>query len=88
MSISTVISIGKAVVQLLPVIVSVVKTVEESLPVAGAGRQKLEMVRGFLENAFVTAGHFGVTFDQIWPTLQSIVNSTVATFNAVGKFKK
>lgn len=42
-----------AVVKYLPTVISLVKTVEEAIPQAGAGVAKLEAVLGFLEAAEV-----------------------------------
>lgn len=78
----------KLVIQLLPLIVQAVQAVEAAVPVAGAGQQKLEMVKSVVQNAINTASQIGPTFEQLWPAISAVVASLVAAFNASGAFRK
>lgn len=84
----SVVSFLRLALALLPLVVQAVKTVEEAIPVSGAGPQKLEMVRSMLQSAINTAEQIGPTFEQLWPALQRLVESTVSAFNVTGVFRK
>lgn len=83
-----VIVIVQIVLQLFPIIIDAVKSIEAAFPQAGQGAKKLAMVQGILENAYSTANTFSVSFQQIWPSLQAAVSSVVAMQNALGAFQK
>jgi hypothetical protein len=74
--------------QLLPIIVQTIKSVEEVLPGSGQGPAKLSMVKTMLQNAVTAAGQMEVTFEQLWPAMQSVITILVAAYNATGAFKK
>ena len=74
--------------QLFKTIVALVTAVEESLPESGQGAQKLELVKGWLQSAIGAQEALALTFDQLWPALQTTISSIVAIKNATGVFKK
>lgn len=76
----------KIIAQLLPLIIQAIKAIEEAIPGAGAGEQKLAAVREILESVTEFAG--GEAISQIWPTLQKVISSLVALFNKTGVFGK
>lgn len=78
----------RLLVQLLPVLIDIIKTVETAIPGAGKGEQKLAMVREMMEAAYSYAGIAAVKFDEVWPTIQRLITSIVTTYNSVGIFKK
>lgn len=65
------------IVQLLPLIITLIKTIEEAIPGAGAGEAKLTAVREILEVGNDSIG-------EIWPQISKIISSLVAIFNKVG----
>jgi hypothetical protein len=73
------------VVKLIPVVIAAVKSIEEFLPVSGAGKQKMDLVMNTVQEAFdnVTSA---------WPTIQPILEKLIAGLvslaNAFGVFKK
>jgi hypothetical protein len=69
------------VVQLIPAVIEIVKTVESMFPIPGAGKEKLKLVREML-----TAAHGGL--EDIWPSIERIVSAIVNFANAVGVFKR
>lgn len=69
------------IARLIPVLIDVIKAIEEAIPGQGKGEAKLTAVRGILE---VTVEGF----NQLWPSLEKVIQVLVATFNAVGVFKK
>lgn len=68
--------------QLFPLVIQIVKQVEESFPEGGQGAVKLQMVRSMLEGAFKSYTDAKVTFDQVWPTLKLIIDGAVALLNS------
>lgn len=64
------------IVQLLPMLIELIKSVEAAIPGQGKGEQKLVMIRQILE---VTDD----TVAQLWPTLEKVIAVLVKTFNAV-----
>ena len=69
------------VLQLLPFIIQTVQTVEQAIPIAGAGQQKLDLVLNAILAADAGASN-------LIPSITKIIGNIVATMNAVGIFKK
>lgn len=69
------------ILKLLPVIISAIKAIEESVTGTGFGVQKLQAVRQILELADNSIG-------TIWPTVESTIKVLVNLFNTTGVFKK
>ena len=71
----------RAMIGLLPLLVSAIKAVEEAIPGQGAGEAKLSAVRVMLEAANGVAVGGLVKFEQLWPAIQSTIGALVAAFN-------
>lgn len=84
----TIANIIHAVANLLPAIISIVNTVEQALPASGQGATKLGMVRSVLNDAWNAEQSVEVSFEKIWPTLQTVIGTLVSAYNASGVFKK
>ena len=69
------------ILQLLPFIIQTVQTVEQAIPIAGAGQQKLDLVL----NAILAAD---ADASKLIPIITKIIGNIVSTLNAVGVFKK
>lgn len=70
-----------AVLKFIPVIIAVIRSLEEFLPVSGAGKEKIELVRSAIEASYDNA-------KEIWPYLEKIIVQLVGIANAFGVFKK
>lgn len=70
----------KMILRLLPVLIEVIKTVEQALPEPGQGAVKLEVVKQIL-----TAFDEGVA--AIWPAVNKTISAIVAAMNLTGAFK-
>jgi hypothetical protein len=70
-----------AIFNLLPAIVIAIKAIEDAIPGAGRGKEKLAALREMLSA-------IDGAFDELWPQISSIVAVLVSTFNSVGTFKK
>lgn len=78
----------KTLAELLPVLIMIVKAVEEAIPGRGVGEQKLAMVRGMLESAYeVTNAASSIPFAEFWKLAEPAINSAVALFKRTGEFK-
>lgn len=71
----------KIVIQLIPLILQLVKAVEENIPEGGKGKDKLEFIQNVLTETYPQIAN-------IWTTIEKVINSAVALFNATGVFKK
>ena len=60
--------------KLLPIIIQVMKAVEEAIPGQGQGEAKLAAVRGMLETVFEKTNDF-------WPEITKIIGVLVNLFN-------
>lgn len=78
----------QAVLALLPILIQVIKAVEEAIPGQGKGEQKLQMIRGAVEGVYATFSQASISFEELWPSIQSLAKTVVSVFNATGQFKK
>jgi len=73
------------IVKLIPVVIAAVKSIEEFIPVSGAGKQKMDLVLNTIKDSFD-----GIT--AAWPTIQPILEKLIAGIvalaNEFGIFKK
>jgi hypothetical protein len=76
----------KLVLQLLPLILEAIKTVEAASNVSGNGSAKLELVKGLLTST-VDIGN-DVDKSQYGAAIEKAIALSVSFFNAVGVFKK
>lgn len=88
MNFAMIIQIIEAVAELMPVVSKAVQAVEQAMPAGTPGAQKLDAVRTMIANAYTAEQNVQVAFDQVWPSLQAMINMMVASFNAAGVFKK
>lgn len=78
----------RALAALLPIVLQLVRQLEEALPTSGAGAAKLAQIKAILQQLFATLSGLTVTFDQVWPTVQALITGVVGAFNALGVFRK
>lgn len=71
----------KLIIDLLPILIALIKSVEAAIPEKGQGSTKLAMIREIL-----------TTIDEntptVWPVLETAINAIVKTFNLTGVFKR
>lgn len=79
-------SVLKLIVQLLPLIIETVKTVEAAVPAAGMGSAKLEAAKGIIMS--VTAIAEDVSDKDFESALDRAIAMVVALMNRTGIFKK
>jgi hypothetical protein len=66
---------GLDIIKYIPSIIAAIKAIEEAIPSAGAGEQKLAAVRGILES-------LDETIVPVWPKIEGIIKTLVALFNS------
>lgn len=71
----------KMALELLPAVITAVRTVEEALPQSGQGAAKLALIRGVIESAYDNA-------TEAWPMVEKLITLTVNFFNKTGVFAK
>lgn len=69
------------ILQLVPVLISAIRGVEELIPEGGKGKEKLALIEQIM-----TVSYEGIS--DIWPTLQRVIAAIVSTANSVGLFNK
>jgi hypothetical protein len=69
------------ILQLIPALIKVIQAVEEALPQAGIGSEKLAAIRQMLEVTYA-----GVK--EVWPILEKVIAILVDLFNKTGVFEK
>ena len=82
------IAILRAIVELLPLVIQIIKQVEAEIPGQGKGEAKLAAVRAILEGAYSIASDLGVALSDLWPALEKTISGIVGAFNTAGIFKK
>ncbi len=82
--INKVIEVGRALTALMPVIITLVRTAEENLPIPGQGAAKLQLVRETLESFFEGVQDAAVDFADIWPSVQRFIGVLIRALNAAG----
>jgi len=73
------------IVKLIPVVIAAVKSIEELIPVSGAGKQKMDLVLTTVKDAFDTVT---TAWPTIQPILEKLIAGIVALANEFGIFKK
>lgn len=76
------------VITWLPVLIQLMKQLEEAIPGQGTGEQKLAAVRGLLESLYGLSGKTDVPFAEIWPSIASAASTLATAFNATGTFSR
>ena len=78
----------RTVLALLPTIIDAIKALEGAFPVAGQGAAKLQALRNIIASAYEIAADATLSFDKLWPAIQSAISAVVSLANATGLFKK
>lgn len=71
----------KIIIQIIPYILTLLKSVEESIPEGGAGKAKLTFVRETI------AAIYPQIMDS-WPVIEKIISYAVTLYNTTGVFQK
>lgn len=70
----------KLILNLLPLLITLIKSVEIALPEKGQGAVKLALVKEILISV-------DTSVSAIWPTIETIIAGIVKALNATGVFK-
>lgn len=79
--------LAKLAIPLLPAIFDAARSVEQALPVSGAGRLKLDLVMSIVRDA-VELSRDGISWDDVAPMVERVISAVVACLNASGEFKR
>lgn len=82
----TYLAILKLVLQLLPLLLDAIKTVEAASNISGNGAAKLDLVKGILTNT-IDIGN-DVDKAQYNTAVEKTISLAVSFFNTIGLFKK
>lgn len=69
------------VLKMFPVLITAIKSLEEFLPVSGAGKAKMDLIQQTLTDSYADIA-------SIWPTIAKVIDGIVAIANQFGVFKK
>ena len=86
-------AILRAMIDLLPFVIELIKVAEEAIPDKddggkSTGEQKLAFVRAQLEAGYKQATDTTLKFEELWPAVSAQIAALVAAYNAVGVFRK
>lgn len=68
------------ILNLIPALIAAMKAIEEAIPGAGKGEEKLSAIRGILEAVDASA-------TKLWPQISAVIGVLVGLFNRTGAFK-
>lgn len=74
--------------EITPALITAIKAVEQAMPESGRGREKLELVRVIVEQAYTELIEVTLNFTEVWPHIQRLIATIVAAYNSTGVFKK
>jgi len=78
----------KLALQIVAMVPAFVKSLEEALPMSGAGSEKLALFKEMV-GTVVSIGDAGTEFlESIWDKLEKLVSYTVGLFNNLDVFEK
>ena len=69
------------ILKLLPAIIAAIKAIEEAIPAAGKGAEKLQAVREIIETVDASVA-------ALWPQISAVVAVLVGLMNKTGVFAK
>jgi hypothetical protein len=69
------------ILQIVPDLLMIVAAIEKFFPESGAGKEKLEMLRRIMSEAYTE-------LSELWPVIEKIVSVIVEFANGLGTFKK
>jgi len=78
------------ILKLFPLILSIVRSVEDAIPLPGQGKQKLDLVLDILKTAYEGSSSLaaGFTWDKLVAIVVPMVGKIVDLHNALGLFQK
>ena len=83
-----IIAIIKFVGSLIPTIISIIKAIEEALPQAGLGAEKLAIIRQIFEEAYKSVAEALPDMEKVWAVVKKVIDLFVSLFNKTGTFTK
>ncbi len=81
------VSVLKAIIAILPLVVEAIKAIEAALPIGVQGESKLGVIRAMIEASYAAATDSEVGFDRLWPALERVIGALVGLFNKAGAFR-
>lgn len=81
----------RIVIQVFPALVELVRAIEQVIPAKGIGAQKLELLKGIVEDAYQALApedRKAMALERLLLAVASIAHRLVAFFNATGVFQK
>ena len=81
----------RVIIQLFPAVVELVRAIEQVVPLKGVGVQKLELLKGILEDAhraLASEDKKTLSLERLLLAVVSIASRLVAYLNATGVFQK
>ena len=78
------------ILKLFPLILSIVRSVEDAIPLPGEGKQKLDLVLDILKTAYEGSNSLAAEFswDKLVAIVVPMVGKIVDLHNALGLFQK
>lgn len=68
------------ILNLIPALIQAIRAIEDAIPGAGKGEEKLSAIRSILEAVDASA-------TKLWPQISAVIGVLVGLFNRTGAFK-
>lgn len=78
----------KLLLSIAPDIIALLKKLEELWPSAGYGKDKLAIVKEYIQKAWDLGEGVLPDFEKVWPKVEAIISGIVAILNSAGLFAK
>jgi hypothetical protein len=76
--------IARAILLLIPAVITAIKALEDAIPGEGKGEKRLAAIREILQKIYDASDDAIVSFEDIWPAMQVTISTLVTAFNSVG----
>lgn len=80
-------AIWKTVAAVVPVLDSLITTVENAFPAGTPGSDKLAAVKALLDAGWSKLQGVETTLEAAWPVLSGLIGALVGIYNTIGLFK-
>lgn len=82
---NTFINLLRIFINILPMLITGIKALEEAIPGRGKGELKLAAIRIVLETIAESVDDLGVNFEKLWSITSKIIDKLVGAFNEKGE---
>ncbi len=83
---TAILTVIKLLLSIAPDIIALIKKLEELWPSAGYGKDKLAIIKEYIQKAWDLAEGVLPEFEKVWPKIEAIISGIIAILNGAGLF--